>query len=201
MNSCSLASSIDGQDILNDANDEVLVTAAKLGEHRAFSELWNRHSNKVFSTAYRITRNRQDAEDALQESFLKAFVHLKDFEGRSTFFSWVTRIAINSALVILRRQRTHPEISIDRPVDGESWQPSEMADWRSTAEEHYAKRERVGHLKRAIRRLRPELRKVIEIQHIHDCSVREISEIAGISVAATKSRLLRARKMLRRSLA
>ncbi len=200
MNSCVLASSIGGQDILNDANDEMLVTAAKLGEHLAFSELWNRHSNKVFCTAYRITGNRQDAEDALQESFLKAFAHLKNFEGRSTFYSWVTRIAINSALMILRRQRTHPEISIDGSVDGEPWPQWEMADSGSTTEEHYAKREREGHLMRAIHRLRPGLRNVIEI-HLHDGSIKEISQIAGISVAATKSRLLRARKMLRRSLA
>jgi RNA polymerase sigma factor (sigma-70 family) len=200
MNPCLSASSIGGQDILYNANDEMLVTAAKLGEHWAFSELWNRHSKKAFNTVYRITRNRQDAEDALQDSFLKAFVHLKNFDGRSTFSTWLTRIAINSALMILRRQRAHPEISMDGSVDGESWQHWETADWRINTEEHYARAEREGHLKRAIHRLRPALRNVIEIQQFHDGSVREIAEIAGISVAATKSRLLRARKMLYRSL-
>jgi RNA polymerase sigma factor (sigma-70 family) len=199
MNSCLSAGSLGGKNVFYD-NDEMLVTAARLGEHWAFSELWNRHSRKAFNTVFRITRNRQDAEDALQDSFLKAFVHLKNFDGRSTFATWLTRIAINSALMILRKQRTHPEMSMDGSVDGETWQHWEMPDWRVNTEEHYARGEREGHLKRAIHRLRPALRNVIEIQQFHDGSVKEIAEIAGISVAATKSRLLRARKMLRRSL-
>jgi RNA polymerase sigma factor (sigma-70 family) len=188
------------QAILETSNDEMLVAAAKTGEHLAFSELWNRHSKKIFSTMYRITRNRQDAEDALQDAFLKAYVHLKNFDGRSTFSTWLTRIAINSALMILRRKRAHPEISMDGGVEGETWQHWEVADRRVNTEEHYARSEREHHLKRAIHRLRPALRTIVEIQQVHDSSIKEIAEIAGISVAATKSRLLRARTVLRRSL-
>jgi len=188
------------QAILSSSGDETLVAAARSGEHMAFSELWNRHSKKVFNTMYRITRNRQDAEDALQDAFLKAFVHLKNFDGRSSFSTWLTRIAINSALMILRRKRAHPEISMDGAVDGDAWQHWEVADRRVNTEEHYARSERERHLKRAIHRLRPALRTIVEIQQVQDGSIKEIAEIAGISVAATKSRLLRARTVLRRSL-
>jgi RNA polymerase sigma factor (sigma-70 family) len=201
MSSCFPSGPISVQAILNSSGDETLVAAARSGEHMAFSELWNRHSKKVFNTMYRITRNRQDAEDALQDAFLKAFVHLKNFDGRSSFSTWLTRIAINSALMILRRKRAHPEVSMDGSVDGDAWQHWEVPDRRVNTEEHYARSERERHLKRAIHRLRPALRTIVEIQQVHDSSIKEIAEIAGISVAATKSRLLRARSVLRRSLA
>ena len=184
----------------HDTNDELLVNAARSGEDLAFSELWHRHSRKIFNIMYRVTRNRQDAEDALQDAFLKAFLHLKSFDGRSSFSTWLTRIAINSALMILRKRRSHPEVSMDASADGETWLNWEIADTRVNMEEHFVRRERDTHLKRAIRRLRPALRNVIEIQQAHDGSVREIAEMAGISIAATKSRLLRARTVLRRSL-
>jgi RNA polymerase sigma factor (sigma-70 family) len=200
MSACLSTGPFGRQGIFDHENDEMLVTAARSGEHLAFSELWNRHSKMAFNTMYRITRNRQDAEDALQDAFLKAFVHLKSFDGRSAFSTWLTRIAINSALMILRKRRTHPEVSIDGCDDGESWQHWEFADRRVNTEESYEQQEREIHLKRAIHRLRPALRSVIEIQQHHDKSVKEIAEVAGISVAATKSRLLRARTMLRRSL-
>jgi RNA polymerase sigma factor (sigma-70 family) len=200
MNSYLSPNSIDGLHILENANDEMLVTAARVGEHLAFSELWNRHSKRAFNTMYRITRNRQDAEDALQDAFLKAFIHLKNFDGRSTFSTWLTRIAINSALMILRKRRAHPETSMDWSADGETWQQWEVTDKKANIEEHYAKKEAEQHLKRAIHRLRPALRTVIEIQQSHDNSVKEIAKAAGISVAAAKSRLMRAKTVLRRSL-
>jgi RNA polymerase sigma factor (sigma-70 family) len=200
MNSYLSPNSIDGLHILENANDEMLVMAARVGEHLAFSELWNRHSKRAFNTMYRITRNRQDAEDALQDAFLKAFIHLKNFDGRSTFSTWLTRIAINSALMILRKRRAHPETSMDWSADGETWQQWEVTDKKANIEEHYAKKEAEQHLKRAIHRLRPALRTVIEIQQSHDNSVKEIAKAAGISVAAAKSRLMRAKTVLRRSL-
>jgi RNA polymerase sigma factor (sigma-70 family) len=199
MNSHLSAGTISERPSFEETSNELLVTAAKLGEDWAFSELWNRHSKKIFNTMYRVTRNRQDAEDALQDAFLKAFLHLKNFDGRSSFSTWLTRIAINSALMILRKKRSHPEVSMDGSADGETWQNWEVPDRRVNTEEHYVRRERERHLKRAIYRLRPALRNVIEIQQAHDGSVREIAEMAGISIAATKSRLLRARTVLRRS--
>jgi RNA polymerase sigma factor (sigma-70 family) len=200
MNSHVSTRSICELSLFDRTKDEVLVTAAKSGEDWAFPELWNRHSKKILNNMYRVTRNRQDAEDALQDAFLKAFVHLNNFDGRSSFSTWLTRIAINSALMILRKKRTHPEISMDGGADGETWQNWEIPDRKVNTEEHYLRAENERHLKRAIRRLRPALRNVVEIQQAHDGSVREIAEMAGISIAATKSRLLRARTVLRRSL-
>jgi RNA polymerase sigma-70 factor (ECF subfamily) len=189
-----------GQNILNYTNDEMLVTAAKSGDHLAFSTLWNRHSKRAACITYRITRNRQDAEDALQDASLKAFVHLKTFDRRSTFSTWFTRIAINSALMILRKRRAHPETSIDGSADEEKWRPWEISDRHANIEEHYLKEESEQRLEHAIQGLRPALRSIVEIQQVHDGSIKEIAEIAGISVAATKSRLLRAKITLRRSL-
>ena len=180
--------------------DEDLVAAAKLRDHPAFAELWTRHSNTAFKMAYRITGNRDDAEDAIQDAWMKAYMHLSTFDGRAKFSTWLTRIAMNSALMILRRKRAHPETSMDWSADGETWQQWEMIDKRANIEEHYVRKEAGRHLKRAIHRLRPALRNIIEIQQSHDGSVKEIAEAAGISVAATKSRLLRARTVLRRSL-
>jgi len=198
MESYGLQNGIDVKRIV--PSDEDLVAAAKLRDHSAFVELWTRHSNTAFKMAYRITGNRDDAEDAIQDAWMKAYTHLNTFDGRAKFSTWLTRIAMNSALMILRKRRAHPETSMDWSVDGETWQHWEMADKRANIEEHYARKEAGRRLNRAIHRLRPALRSIIELQQTHDSSVKEIAEVAGISVAAAKSRLLRARTVLRRSL-
>ena len=200
METCALRDEINVKFVGAPATDEVLVAAAKLRDQPAFVELWTRYSNTAFKMAYRITGNRDDAEDAIQDAWMKAYMHLNTFDGRSKFSTWLTRIAINSALMILRKKRAHPETSMDWSTDGETWQQWEVADKRANIEEHCARKEAERHLKRAIHRLRPALRTIIEIQQAHDSSLQEISEVAGISVAATKSRLLRARTVLRRSL-
>jgi RNA polymerase sigma-70 factor (ECF subfamily) len=178
--------------------DDVLVAAAKLGDHHAFSELWMRHSKTAFNMAYRITGNRDDAEDTIQDAWMKAYTHLKTFDGRAKFSTWFTRIAINSSLMILRRKRSHPESSMEI-TDGDTWQHWEIADQTKNVEELYARQERVERLRRAICCLQPSLRIVVEIHQSNDRSVKEVAELAGISVAATKSRLLRARRILRKA--
>jgi RNA polymerase sigma-70 factor (ECF subfamily) len=178
--------------------DEVLVAAAKLGDHPAFLELWTRHSSRAFKTTYRITGNRADAEDAIQDAWMKAYLHLNTFDGRAQFATWLTRIAINSSLMILRRKRARPETSMEI-AEGDTWQHWEIADQTKNVEELYARYERVERLKRAICRLQPTLRNMVEIQQSNDRSLKEVAELAGISVAATKSRLLRARKILRKT--
>jgi RNA polymerase sigma-70 factor (ECF subfamily) len=182
------------------ATDEALVAASKRGHRSSFVELWTRHSNRAFKMVYRITGNRDDAEDAIQEAWMKAYMHLNTFDGRAKFSTWLTRIAINSALMTLRKKRAHPETSMDWSPNGEPWQQWEMADKRANVEEQYLRKERERHLRLAIHRLRPALRTIVEIQQAHGSSVKEMSEVAGISVAAAKSRLLRARTVLRRSL-
>ena len=179
--------------------DEALVAAAKLGDHPAFVELWRRHSNRVFKTAYAITGKREDAEDAIQDAWMKAYLHLNTFDGRAQFVTWLTRIAMNSSLMILRKRRSHPGSSMEI-TNGDSWQPSDIADQAKNVEELYARRERGERLRQAICCLQPTLRIVVEIRQSDDRSVREIAELAGISVAATKSRLLRAKKILRKAL-
>ena len=181
------------------ATDEVLVATAKLGDHPAFAELWTRHSNTAFKMAYRIMGNRDDAEDVIQDAWMNAYVHLKTFDGRAKFSTWLTRIVINSALMTLRRKRAHPETSMEI-TDGETWQNWEIADQTKDVEEVYVRHERIELLRRAIGRLQPSLRNVVEIHQSNDSSVKEIAELAGLSVAATKSRLLRARRALRKDL-
>ena len=182
-------------------SDEMLAARAKSGEMDAFVELSQRHANRIFQTTYRVTRNRQDTEDALQESFLRAFIHLKDFQERSSFSTWFTRIAINSALMILRKKRNSSESSIDR-TDGpegnfDNWEP--RSPWEDP-ESSYARRERHELLRRAIQQLPPVFRDVIELLQAEECSNQEIAQSLGISLPAVKSRLARARKALRTSL-
>jgi RNA polymerase sigma-70 factor, ECF subfamily len=199
MNNCSSLDEFSVTFLAGAATDEVLVAAAKLGDRPAFAELWVRHSNTAFRVAYRITKNQSDAEDAIQDAWMKAYVHLKTFDGRAKFSTWLTRIAINSALMTLRRKRAHPETSMEG-TDGNTWQHWEIADQTKDVEELYATHEGVERLRRAICRLQPNLRNVVEMLQSTGCSVKEISDLEGISVAATKSRLLRARTILRRVL-
>jgi RNA polymerase sigma-70 factor, ECF subfamily len=180
-------------------NDELLVLAAKSGDTAAFAELRRRHSSKLLRTIYRITRNWEDAEDAVQDSFLKVFLHLNKFENRSSFASWLTRIAINSALMILRKKRFN-EISIDAASDdSESFERLELPDHREDPERCYVRNEREERLKGAILRLRPDFRDVVEMQ-TQEYSTKELADVLGISLPAAKSRLLRARVALRASL-
>ena len=185
--------------VASTSTDEVLVAAAKLGDHPAFLELWTRYSSKLFKATYRITGNRDDAEDAIQDAWMKAYLHLKTFDGRAQFLTWLTRIAINSSLMILRRKRARPETAM-AIGDGDTCQRWEFADQTQSVEELYTVKERVERLNRAICDLQPTLRNVVEIHQLEDCSVKEVAGLAGISVAATKSRLLRARKILRKAL-
>jgi RNA polymerase sigma-70 factor, ECF subfamily len=185
---------------MSELSDELLVSAAQAGDASAFVELKDRHANKLLPRIYRITKNWHDAEDVLQESFLKAYLHLPGFEGRSSFSSWITRIGINCALMLLRKRRV-VEISIDAlATDGETWSGWEIADIRKTPEEVYAQREVEQHLRFAIRRLRPALRKVVHLRRSEDYSTSEIAAALGISVAAAKSRLMRAKTALRASM-
>ncbi len=147
----------------------------------------------------RITKNREDAEDALQESLLSAYVHLKEFDERASFSTWLTRIAINSALMILRKKRQSRELSMDGTVDGDvnplQW---EIADMAPNPEKVYVQSERAVILQRAISELRPSIRSVIEIHQLQEQSMKETAGRIGISVGATKARLFQAKMALRK---
>jgi RNA polymerase sigma-70 factor, ECF subfamily len=185
-------------------SEAVLISMAKSGDTDAFVALSKRHSTRILQTICRITKNWQDAEDALQDSLLKAFSHLKEFQGKSSFSTWLTRIAINSALMILRKKRHYHEISID-DINGieESRSGYEWRQVKSNSEDpesHLARREREELLRNTILGLSPVLREVVELRQARDFSVQEISQTLGISVPAVKSRLARARVTLRAAL-
>jgi RNA polymerase sigma factor (sigma-70 family) len=177
-----------------------LVSAAKSGHQAAFGELCERHAKRIFHTTLRVTRNREDAEDALQDSFLSAFVHLRNFDGRSSFSTWLTRIAINSALMKLRKNRSCREVSMDESATADgTFPPHELADWSPDPEVHYAQGERQRIVAGAVRDLRPTLRKVVEIRELQEDSMKETAKRLGISLAAAKGRLFHARAALRRA--
>jgi RNA polymerase sigma factor (sigma-70 family) len=201
MSSCSVISNgIELSESLHPLSDDALVAAAQSGEEWAFVELCARNSQRVFSMIYRVTKNREDAEDALQSSILRALLHLKQFDGRSSFATWFTRIGINSALMILRQKRVRLESSIDSATEEESWNPLQIADYALNPEEHYAAFEMSMHLGRAICQLPAPLRSVVELGKMEGHSIKQIAHKIGISVPATKSRLGRAKAALRKSM-
>jgi RNA polymerase sigma factor (sigma-70 family) len=183
-------------DVFATMPDNSLVALAKNGEHHAYVELCKRHSAMVLRTINRITRNKEDSEDALQDSLLRAFTHLPTFDGRSTFSTWLTRIAINSALMILRKKRARPESSFD----DDAWGYFQIPDPSLDPERRFFSREGKRVLRQAVHSLPPLLRDVTVIRYAQEASLGEVAELTGISVAAVKSRLLRARNSLRRSM-
>lgn len=155
---------------------------------------------KIFRTAYRITKNREDAEDAMQDACLQAIAHFQDFDGRSKFSTWLMRIAINSSLMILRKRRHAKTFSLDSAADSEESKAiQEVSDPAPGAEKSYLKKERDTALRNEIQALRPTLRGVMELAHLGDWSVREIAERLGLSVATVKARLFHGRRTLSNS--
>jgi RNA polymerase sigma-70 factor (ECF subfamily) len=159
-----------------------------------------RHSKRILRITLRITRNYEDAEDALQECFLKAMIHIRDFNGRSQFSTWLTRIAINAALMKIRQKRKHRESSVLTTAEfREERQLIELPDHSLSPEDIYSEREKAMILREALFALRPRIRAAIEIRHLQERSVTETSRKLGISVAATKGRVFHAKAALRKS--
>jgi RNA polymerase sigma factor (sigma-70 family) len=180
-------------------SDESLVEAAKRGQSSAFATLSERYRQQLFRAAHRITRSREDAEDAVQDSLLRAFLHVTHFDGRSGFGTWLTRIAINSALMILRKKRATHEIAVDCNDNFGANGLHEITDPQANPEECYAQSEEETMLKKAIQSLRPTLRVVVQIQQLQERPMCETADAIGISLAATKGRLFHAKNALRRS--
>jgi RNA polymerase sigma-70 factor (ECF subfamily) len=176
---------------------EHLVSAAQAGSSAAFAELREMYSGRVYRKLLTITKNPEDAEDALQDAFLRAYLALHTFEGRSSFCSWLTRIAINSALIILRKRRARPEVSFDRPIEMEEETCGfDFKDSGPSPEQICVHRQRCARVLRGIGKLQPRLREVIEMQMSQSVSVKEIAQALEISESAVKSRLFRARARL-----
>jgi len=180
-------------------SEEQLIAAAKTGRMDPFGELCERHGKKVFRVVHRMMRNREDAEDAVQDCLLNAFVHVKDFGERARFATWLTRIAVNAALAKLRKNHWKREIAMDEPNPAcEPGQQSEIQDNAPDPEETYRLRERKRIVKSAISGLRPRARYVVELIHSQEHSIRETAQILGISNEAVKTRMFRARIALHR---
>ncbi len=181
--------------------DAALVAAAKTGDARAFEFLVQRHEGKIFSLAQRMTRNREDAEDVVQQSFQKAFINLQKFEGDSLFSTWLTRIAINEALMLLRRKRGSREVPIPESTteDGAAL-PLDFPDSDPNPEDSCLQREQERILCAAVNELKPGQRKAIELREFGELSTGETAQVMGLSVAAVKARLFHGRKELRQRL-
>jgi RNA polymerase sigma-70 factor, ECF subfamily len=195
---------IDRDDVLIKSADEMdagredpLVRAVQAEVPEAFAQLYAIYSPRLYRTITAITKNPEDAQDALQETFLRAHLRVHAFEGRSDIYSWLTRIAINCSLMILRKRRTRPEVLFDPQPDQRCEAISfEVKDSAPNPEEAYDLRQRQTKTLRAIRRLDPKLQAALRMQMMRDWSVKEISQALNISVSAAKSRLYRARQQL-----
>jgi RNA polymerase sigma-70 factor (ECF subfamily) len=184
------------------APDELsLVNRAREGDTGAFNDLVRRYERKIYRLAMNITQNAEDAEDVLQETFLKAFEHLADFQGNSKFYTWLVRIAVNEALMKLRKRKSDRTVPLDEPVDtGDETVVREIAVWDQDPETKYSQEELSGILKEAVESLRPAFRTVFVLRDIEEMSTEDTAQALGISVPAVKSRLLRARLQLREKL-
>ena len=182
--------------------DEAAVVAqAREGDARAFSELVRRYEGKIFRLAQHVTQNREDAEDVLQETFMKAYEHLDQFQGNSKFYTWIVRIAVNQALMKLRRRKTDRSVSLDETIDtGEDTVVREIAAWDEDPENRYSREELGKILETAVQSLDPPYRSVFVLRDIDELSTEETADALGLSVPAVKSRLLRARLQLREKL-
>lgn len=178
-----------------------LVDRARSGDTAAFSELVNRYERKIFRLAKHITQNDEDAEDVLQETFLKAYSHLESFQGHSKFYTWIVRIAVNEALMKLRKRKSSRTISLDEPTDtGEDTMVREIAVWEENPEQKYSRDELREILDKAVESLKPAFRTVFVLRDIEEMSTEETASALDISIPAVKSRLLRARLQLREKL-
>jgi len=179
--------------------EQALVAAAKQGQAEAFGALCEPLARKLIQSAHRITRNREDAEDAFQDTLLSAFIHINNFDGRSSFSTWLTRIAINSALMTLRKKRRSREIPIGSGELGANGVRWDVPDPSANPEKLYAQREKERILREAIRELRPTIRQVVEIQQLQEISMKETAGMLGVSVTAAKARLFHGRRALRKA--
>lgn len=180
------------------APDEQLVVAATSGDDQAFVELTSRYRASLQRKMFRILRNHEDAEDAVQEALFKAYAHLGQFRGACKFSTWLMRIGINSALMQLRRRRSHSELPLhQRRDDDQVWESLEIPDPSPNAEQLYAQCQTIAQLSCAAQSLPSSYRTMVREYHMQERPMRDTAADLGITVSAAKSRLLRARLAIR----
>jgi RNA polymerase sigma-70 factor (ECF subfamily) len=185
------------------ASDDLdLVHASKNGDVAAFEQLVKRYDRKLFRIAQHVTHNREDAEDAVQDAFLKAFQHLGEFREDSKFSTWLIRITLNQSLMKVRKQRRAiREVSLEEDFQaGEDMLPMEVIDWAPDPEQLYRTAELRDILIKALRELRPILRAVFVLRDIEGLSTAQTAEVLNLSQVAVKARLWRGRLQLRERL-
>lgn len=182
-------------------SDEQLVALAQNGDDGAFPELVKRYSRRIFRVARNITNHDEDSEDVLQETFMKAYKHLDTFQGNSKFYTWLVRIAMNEALMKLRKRRTGKLVSLDEELStGDDTIVREIAVWEGNPEDTYSQEELRELLDKTISSLPEGFRTVFVLRDVEELSTEETAETLGLSIPAVKSRLLRARLQLREKL-
>jgi RNA polymerase sigma-70 factor (ECF subfamily) len=188
--------------VIGDTGTELaLVQAAQKGDVGAFEQLIKKYDRNVFRIAQHITQNREDAEDVVQDAFLKAYQKLDQFQGNSKFYTWIVRIAVNEALMKLRKRKSDKLVSMDEDVEtDEGTITREFADWSPNPEQQYNQAELNDILSRTIQGLPASFRTVFVLRDVEGLSTEETAEMLGLSVPAVKSRLLRARLQLRERL-
>jgi RNA polymerase sigma-70 factor, ECF subfamily len=185
-----------------ESKTEISVEALRLGDRREFARLVETYSGPLYRLALKMLGNPSDAEDALQNTFLKAFQHIGEFEGRSSLSTWLYRIASNEALMLLRKRRPETTFSDVTPEDEDirHFDPVQFTDWAPLPEEELLSSEARAALDRAVARLSDGLRIVFVLRDIEALSIQETSQVLGLSETAVKTRLLRARLRLREEL-
>src|SRR5579864_3992145 len=190
--------SIQSKGVETTGDDLVLVRAAKAGDMSAFEQLVKRYDRNIFRIAQHITQNREDAEDVVQDAFLKSYQNLDRFQEQSKFYTWLVRIAVNESLMKLRKRRTAKTVSLDEDVKTEEDSvPREVADWAPNPEQLYNQSELQEILGKTIQGLPSSFRTVFVLRDVEGLSTEETAEALDLSVPAVKSRLLRARLQLR----
>jgi RNA polymerase sigma-70 factor (ECF subfamily) len=181
--------------------DVALVASVRAGDVSAYDTLVRKYERQVFRIAQHITQNREDAEDVMQDAFLKAYEKLDQFQGNSKFYTWLVRIAVNESLMRLRKRRTGRMVSIDEDLEtDEGTVPRDLADWAPDPEQNYTQSELGKILEKTIKGLPPGFKVVFELRDVQGLSTEDTAEALGLSVPAVKSRLLRARLQLRERL-
>jgi RNA polymerase sigma-70 factor, ECF subfamily len=181
--------------------DVALVERVRGGDVSAYDTLVRKYERQIFRIAQHITQNREDAEDVMQDAFLKAYEKLDQFQGNSKFYTWLVRIAVNESLMRLRKRRTGKMVSIDEDLETEEGSvPRDLADWAPDPEQNYNQSELAEILRKTIQGLPQGFRVVFALRDVEGLSTEETAETLGLSVPAVKSRLLRARLQLRERL-
>lgn len=186
---------------LTEKPESVLVTEAKAGNYEAFEELVNRYERKIFRLGLRLTGNNEDAEDVLQETFLKAYEHLPDFRQDSRFYTWLVRIAVNEGLMRLRKLRSDKSEPLEDMVsDDGQVTPREFRDWKPNPEQTMQQKEMEDLLLKSAQTLPPSLRTVFLLRDMEELSTEETANLLNLTTGAVKARLFRARMQLREEL-